>query len=84
MNTNYLNFEMNEVKKIVSQLVKKVESRPMDRKYLKTTEACEYLSCSKNTLRKICGKYRIYPHKVLSENYYAIADLEKVFDRGAV
>jgi hypothetical protein len=79
MNVDDLRNELNEVKNTLSQLVKAMESQAMKRKYVKTSEACYYLSCSKNTLIKMCGHYCIQPIKVLGENYYAIADLEKVF-----
>ena len=79
MNVDDVKNELNEVKNTLSQLVKAIELPAMKRTHVKTIEACYYLSCSKNTLIKMCGHYGINPMKVLGENYYAIADLERVF-----
>ena len=79
MNVDDVKNELNEVKNTLSQLVKAIELPAMKRTHVKTSDACYYLSCSKNTLIKMCGHYGIHPMKVLGENYYAIADLERVF-----
>jgi hypothetical protein len=83
MNVEDVRNEINEVKNTLSQLVKAIEIQAMKRTHVKTSEACYYLSCSKNTLIKICGHYGKQPMKVLGENYYAIADLEQVFIKHA-
>jgi hypothetical protein len=79
MNADDVRRELNEVKDTLSLLVKAMELPAMRRTHVKTSDACYYLSCSKNTLIKMCGHYGIHPMKVLGENYYAIADLERVF-----
>ncbi len=83
MNVDDVKNELNEVKNTLSKLVKAIELPAMKRTHVKTSDACYYLSCSKNTLLKMCGHYGIHPIKVLGENYYAIADLNRVFARHA-
>ena len=56
-----------------------LQSTPI-KMYLKTKEACNYLSVSPNTLTKICVEYGIYPITIGGSNYYRVSDLEKLFN----
>lgn len=49
------------------------------KKYLKTREAREYLSCSENYLREFCIVHGIEPQKMGGSNYYLVADLDRPF-----
>ena len=53
---------------------------PVVKDYYKKDEACEYLSCSPNTLTKLCITYNVYPVKLRGENYYKISDLRRMFE----
>ena len=47
--------------------------------YLKSYDARKYLSCSQNTLNKICRNHNIFPIKILGVKYYIKADLDALF-----
>ena len=47
--------------------------------YLKTDQACKYLSCSPTTLREICIDYNVLPQKKRGVNYYVRADIDRIF-----
>ena len=53
----------------------------LSRPFVKTKEACEYLSVCENTLKKICAANSIKPMEVKGSgsNYYRIRDLENLF-----
>jgi hypothetical protein len=79
-----MNFD--ELYKQLKQIEAKLDhfqSTPV-KTYLKTRDACEYLSVSQNTLMKICIHYNIIPQKICGVNYYKVSDLENVFRAGKI
>lgn len=74
MPTDEIFEKLNQIEKILVNLNSK-NYKP----FLKTKDACEYMSCSKNTLIKICIDNELYPIKISGVNYYKLSDLENLF-----
>ena len=74
--------QTDEIIKMLNQIEKKIEhlDSKFTKPHLKTKDACEFMSCSPNTLNKICIEYDIYPIKIAGVNYYNISDLQNLFN----
>lgn len=79
MNEHQLQSEFEKFKLQIPQLIAVALANINNRTHFKTKEACEFLSCSPNTLNAICIQYQIYPKKISGSNYYSKSDLERVF-----
>ena len=73
--------EIYALYKELVELLNRIETpQPViQRKQLKTSEACKYLDCCKNTLDKICLEYNIPVFKICGVKYYRIEDLDNLF-----
>jgi len=78
-----MNDELIERLKLIEALLGQFLSIPQ-KPFVKTKEACEYLSVCENTLKKICAANGIKPLEVKGSgsNYYRIRDLESLFTEG--
>lgn len=77
---------IDELYKQLKQIEAKLDylqSTPV-KPYLKTKDACEYLSVSPNTLKKICAENNIPPEQIegSGSNYYRTRDLLNLFTQG--
>lgn len=65
----------------VLELIQQGLQRGIIKDHLKTDDACYYLSCSPNTLTKICRRNKILPERIGGENYYCVDQLRSIFNR---
>ena len=74
------NDELIERLKKIEAMLERIMNPPVQ-PYLKTKEACKFLSVSPNTLTKICAANGIKPHEVKGSgsNYYKANDLLNLF-----
>jgi hypothetical protein len=75
------NDELIERLQRIESMLERMHSEPT-KPYLKTKEACNFLSVSPNTLTKICAANGIKPLEVKGSglNYYKAGDLISLFN----
>lgn len=74
------NDEIGKLLNRIETMLINIQNMPA-KTYLKTKEACQYLSVSQNTLTKICGEYGINPKKIGGCLYYPVQDLNRLFEQ---
>lgn len=71
---------INELRDLIRKEVKRAATLP-PKTHLKTMDACEFLSVSPNTLTKVCAEHGINPVRLGGCLYYAIEDLNRLFQK---
>jgi len=79
MTSNNVEAELSKIYDKLNELTTGLKSQHDWPPYLKTEQACKYLSCSPGTLRKFCIEHEVFPQKKLGENYYIRADIDQIF-----
>ena len=68
----------------IDQIIEGIQNKEVEKKWIKSSEVCEMLSCSPATLSRLRADGLLPSSLIQGTYYYKISDIDQMMERGKI